>query len=65
MQEVRLMDELGILYRLKHALFVLMAAAGGALAQPLPVLHFDAPKGFTGSLGRDPSAHVSMNGATP
>jgi hypothetical protein len=26
------------------------------------VLHFDPPKGFTGSLGRDPSAHVSMSG---
>ena len=33
-----------------------------ALAQPLPVLQFDPPQGFTGSLGKDPSAHVSMKG---
>ena len=47
---------------MRHALFALLSAASAALAQPLPVLHFDAPKGFTGSLGRDPSAHVSMGG---
>jgi hypothetical protein len=47
---------------LKLALFMLLAVSGAALAQPLSVLHFDAPKGFTGSLGRDPSAHVSMSG---
>lgn len=48
---------------MKHALFgLLLLAAGGALAQPLPVLQFDPPKGFTGSLGKDPSAHVSFNG---
>ena len=46
----------------KHALFGLLLTASAALAQPLPVLHFDPPKGFTGSLGREPSAHVSMNG---
>jgi hypothetical protein len=44
------------------ALFGLLLAAGAVLAQPLPVLHFEPPKGFTGSLGRDPSAHVSMSG---
>jgi len=46
----------------KHALFGLLLTASAALAQPLPVLHFDPPKGFTGSLGREPSAHVSFNG---
>jgi hypothetical protein len=40
----------------------LLLTASAALAQPLPVLQFDPPKGFTGSLGKDPSAHVSMNG---
>jgi hypothetical protein len=39
-----------------------LLAAGGALAQPVPVLQFEPPQGFTGSLGREPSAHVSMNG---
>lgn len=47
---------------MKPALVALAFAASGALAQPLPVLHFEPPQGFTGSLGRDPSAHVSMNG---
>ncbi|HWA38553.1 MAG TPA: hypothetical protein VG873_11860 [Burkholderiales bacterium] len=47
---------------MKLALLTLAFAAGGVLAQPLPVLQFEAPKGFTGSLGRDPSAHVSMSG---
>src|SRR5262245_48841367 len=46
---------------LKQAFFGLSLMSGIALAQPLPVLQFDPPKGFTGSLGRDPSAHVSMN----
>jgi hypothetical protein len=46
----------------KHALFGLWFISGLALGQPLPMLHFDPPKGFTGSLGRDPSAHVSLNG---
>ena len=46
----------------KCALFGLLLAAGGALAQPLPVLQFEPPKGFTGSLGKEPSAHVSKNG---
>lgn len=41
---------------------VLAFAAGAASAQPLPVLHFAPPQGFTGSLGRDPSAHISMSG---
>jgi hypothetical protein len=39
----------------------LLLAAGGALGQPLPVLQYEPPKNFTGSLGKDPSAHVSMN----
>jgi hypothetical protein len=39
----------------------LLLGAGAALAQPLPVLNFEPPKSFTGSLGKDPSAHVSMN----
>jgi hypothetical protein len=39
-----------------------LIVSGAALAQPLPQLHFEPPKGFTGSLGRDPSAHVSMTG---
>jgi hypothetical protein len=47
---------------MKLALLTLAFVAGNALAQALPVLQFEAPKGFTGSLGRDPSAHVSMNG---
>jgi hypothetical protein len=47
---------------MKLALLTLAFVAGHALAQPLPALQFEAPKGFTGSLGRDPSAHVSMNG---
>jgi hypothetical protein len=46
----------------KLALLGLVLSAGAALAQTPPVLHFDPPKGFTGSLGRDPSAHVSMSG---
>jgi hypothetical protein len=46
----------------KHVLFGLLLTASAALAQPLPVLHFDPPQGFTGSLGKDPSAHVSMQG---
>jgi hypothetical protein len=33
-----------------------------ALAQPLPVLEFVPPQGFTGSLGKDPSTHVSRSG---
>jgi len=40
----------------------LLLTASAALAQPLPVLHFDPPKDFTGSLGKDPSAHVSKGG---
>jgi hypothetical protein len=40
----------------------LLLVASAALAQPLPELSFETPRGFTGSLGRDPSAHVSMNG---
>lgn len=36
--------------------------ATAAPAQLLPELLFAPPKGFTGSLGRDPSAHVSMDG---
>jgi len=46
---------------MRHAAFALLLAAGGALAQPLPLLQFEPPKGFTGSLGKDPSAHVSFN----
>ena len=44
------------------ALFGLLLGAGGALAQALPVLQFQPPKDFTGSLGKDPSAHVSKKG---
>lgn len=47
---------------LKHALFGLWLVSGAALTQPLPELRFEPPNGFTGSLGRDPSAHVSMSG---
>lgn len=47
---------------MKHLLFWLLLTASAALAQPLPVLYFDPPQGFTGSLGKDPSAHVSMQG---
>src|SRR5688572_15879150 len=47
---------------MRSALLGLLLASGAALAQPLPVLQFEPPQGFTGSLGRDPSAHVSMNG---
>ena len=47
---------------MKLALLGLAFTAGAALAQSPPVLHFDPPQGFTGSLGRDPSAHVSMSG---
>ena len=47
---------------MKHALLGLLFASAAALAQPLPVLQFTPPQGFTGSLGKDPSAHVSMNG---
>jgi hypothetical protein len=46
----------------KQFLYALTLTASAALAQPLPVLQFEPPKGFTGSLGKDPSAHVSMNG---
>src|SRR5262245_43416094 len=49
-------------YIVRSALFGILLAAGGAVAQPLPLLQFEPPKGFTGSLGKDPSAHVSMNG---
>lgn len=47
---------------MRYALLGLLLASAGALAQPLPVLQFTPPQGFTGSLGKDPSAHVSMNG---
>lgn len=47
---------------MRHALLGLLLASAPALAQPLPVLQFDPPQGFTGSLGKDPSAHVSMKG---
>ncbi len=47
---------------MKQILSGLLLTASAALAQPLPVLHFEPPQGFTGSLGRDPSAHVSMSG---
>lgn len=47
---------------MKLALLGLAFTAGAALAQAPPVLRFDPPQGFTGSLGRDPSAHVSMSG---
>ena len=47
---------------MRFLLLGLLLAAGGAIAQPLPVLQFEPPKSFTGSLGKDPSAHVSMNG---
>ena len=40
----------------------LLLCACAALAQPLPVLEFVAPQGFTGSLGKDPSTHVSRSG---
>jgi hypothetical protein len=43
------------------ALFALFLCGGAALAQPLPVLQYEPPKNFTGSLGKDPSAHVSFN----
>ena len=46
---------------MKHALLGLLFSASAALAQPLPVLQFEPPRGFTGSLGKDPSAHVSFN----
>jgi len=42
--------------------FALLLGTGAAAAQPLPLLEFAAPQGFTGSLGKDPSAHVSMSG---
>jgi hypothetical protein len=47
---------------MKSALLALLLAPAAALAQPLPVLQFNPPQGFTGSLGKDPSAHVSMKG---
>lgn len=47
---------------MKLALLGLAFTAGAALAQAPPALRFDPPQGFTGSLGRDPSAHVSMSG---
>jgi hypothetical protein len=47
---------------MRYAPLGLLLASAVALAQPLPVLHFNPPQGFTGSLGKDPSAHVSMNG---
>ena len=47
---------------MRSALLGLLLASAVAVAQPLPVLQFTAPQGFTGSLGKDPSAHVSMNG---
>ena len=47
---------------MRSALLGLLLASGAALAQPLPVLQFNPPQGFTGSLGKDPSAHVSMQG---
>jgi hypothetical protein len=43
------------------ALLALLLGGGAAIAQPLPVLQYEPPKDFTGSLGKDPSAHVSMN----
>ena len=47
---------------MRSALLGLLLASGAALAQPLPVLQFNPPQDFTGSLGKDPSAHVSMKG---
>ena len=47
---------------MRSALLGLLLPSAVALAQPLPVLQFNPPQGFTGSLGKDPSAHVSMNG---
>src|SRR5262245_65713786 len=47
---------------MRAALLGLLLCGGAALAQPLPVLQFQPPKNFTGSLGKDPSAHVSLNG---
>ena len=47
---------------MRYAPLGLLLASSVALAQPLPVLQFTPPQGFTGSLGKDPSAHVSMNG---
>ena len=44
---------------MRLALLALLFNAGAALSQPL--LHYEPPKNFTGSLGKDPSAHVSMN----
>ena len=52
----------GILLLKKSLLGAGLLLATAADAQPLPSLQFDPPKGFTGSLGRDPSAHVSMSG---
>lgn len=46
---------------MRFALAGLLVAAGAAAAQPLPVLEFAPPPGFSASLGRDPSAHVSRN----
>ena len=46
----------------KQILAAALLTASAALAQPLPVLQFEPPQGFTGSLGKDPSAHVSFNG---
>src|SRR5262249_14950316 len=45
---------------MRAVLLGLLLAGGTALAQPLPVLQFEPPKNFTGSLGKDPSAHVSF-----
>ena len=42
--------------------FALLLCTCAALAQPLPLLDFVPPQGFTGSLGKDPSTHVSKNG---
>lgn len=46
---------------MRSALLLLLASTA-ALAQSLPNLQFNPPQGFTGSLGKDPSAHVSMKG---
>lgn len=45
---------------MKTVLFTTFFWVGAVLAQP--VLHYEPPKNFTGSLGKDPSAHVSFNG---
>jgi hypothetical protein len=47
---------------MKHLLLGFLFTASAALAQPVPVLHFEPPKGFAGGPGKDAVPYVSKDG---